>query len=176
MGKSSEYIIDQFKAYLDEMGNSPLKTYIEKRVLDQIIWYDQKSVEKQTRFKKLTIVNIILNAIIPIVVLFSDYGILVKALVTGLSSSAGAINAIVALCGFKDLWIQYRSNCELLKSTLHRFFLKSGEFRHIADDQSALMDALVASCEEYFTKEFQSWVVVTNGDRKTEDYKKNSVN
>ena len=176
MGKSSEYIIDQFKPYLDEMENSPLKTYIEKRVLDQIIWYDQKSVEKQTRFKKLTIVNIILNAIIPIVVLFSDYGILVKALVTGLSSSAGAINAIVALCEFKDLWIQYRSNCELLKSTLHRFFLKSGEFRHIADDQSALMDALVASCEEYFTKEFQSWVVVTNGDRKTEDYKKNSVN
>lgn len=176
MGKSSEYIIDQFKPYLNEMENSPLKTYIEKRVLDQIIWYDQKSVEKQTRFKKLTIVNIILNAIIPIVVLFSDYGILVKALVTGLSSSAGAINAIVALCEFKDLWIQYRSNCELLKSTLHRFFLKSGEFRHIADDQSALMDALVASCEEYFTKEFQSWVVVTNGDRKTEDYKKNSVN
>ena len=172
MGKSSEYIIDQFKPYLDEMENSPLKTYIEKRVLDQIIWYDQKSVEKQTRFKKLTIVNIILNAIIPIVVLFSDYGILVKALVTGLSSSAGAINAIVALCEFKDLWIQYRSNCELLKSTLHRFFLKSGEFRHIADDQSALMDALVAS----FTKDFQSWVVVTNGDRKTEDYKKNSVN
>ena len=176
MGKSNDYIIKQFEPYLDEMENSPLKTYIEKRVLDQIIWYDQKSVEKQTRFKKLTIVNIILNAIIPIVVLFSDYGILVKALVTGLSSSAGAINAIVALCEFKDLWIQYRSNCELLKSTLHRFFLKSGEFRHIADDQSALMDALVASCEEYFTKEFQSWVVVTNGDRKTEDYQKNSVN
>lgn len=176
MGKSNDYIIKQFEPYLDEMENSPLKTYIEKRVLDQIIWYDQKSVEKQTRFKKLTIVNIILNAIIPIVVLFSDYGILIKALVTGLSSSAGAINAIVALCEFKDLWIQYRSNCELLKSTLHRFFLKSGEFRHIADDQSALMDALVASCEEYFTKEFQSWVVVTNGDRKTEDYQKNSVN
>lgn len=176
MGKSNDYIIKQFEPYLDEMENSPLKTYIEKRVLDQIIWYDQKSVEKQTRFKKLTIVNIILNAIIPIVVLFSDYSILVKALVTGLSSSAGAINAIVALCEFKDLWIQYRSNCELLKSTLHRFFLKSGEFRHIADDQSALMDALVASCEEYFTKEFQSWVVVTNGDRKTEDYQKNSVN
>ena len=176
MGKSNDYIIKQFEPYLDEMENSPLKTYIEKRVLDQIIWYDQKSVEKQTRFKKLTIVNIILNAIIPIVVLFSDYGILVKALVPGFSSSAGAINAIVALCEFKDLWIQYRSNCELLKSTLHRFFLKSGEFRHIADDQSALMDALVASCEEYFTKEFQSWVVVTNGDRKTEDYQKNSVN
>ena len=176
MGKSNDYIIKQFEPYLDEMENSPLKTYIEKRVLDQIIWYDQKSVEKQTRFKKLTIVNITLNAIIPIVVLFSDYGILIKALVTGLSSSAGAINAIIALCEFKDLWIQYRSNCELLKSTLHRFFLKSGEFRHIADDQSALMDALVASCEEYFTKEFQSWVVVTNGDRKTEDYQKNSVN
>lgn len=167
MGKSNDYIIKQFKPYLDEMENSPLKTYIEERVIDQIVWYDQKSAEKQTRFKQLTGANIILNAIIPIVVLLSDYGVFVKLLVTGLSSSAGAINAIVALCGYKDLWIQYRSNCELLKSTLHRFFLKAGEFRHIADDQSALMDALVVSCEEYFTKEFQTWVVVTNGDRQT---------
>lgn len=165
MEKSNDYIRKQFKLYLDEMENSPLKTYIEERIIDQIVWYDQKSSEKQTRFKQLTVANIILNAIIPIVVLLSDYGVFVKLLVTGLSSSAGAINAIVALCGYKDLWIQYRSNCELLKSTLHRFFLKSGEFRHIADDESALMDALVVSCEEYFTKEFQTWVVVTNGDQ-----------
>lgn len=167
MEKSNDYIIKQFKPYLDEMENSPLKIYIEERVIDQIVWYEQKSKEKQTRFKRLTVASIILNAIIPIFVLFSDYSIFIKMLVTGLSSSAGAINAIVALCGYKDLWIQYRSNCELLKSTLHRFFLKTGEFRHIADDQYALMDALVVSCEEYFTKEFQTWVVVTKGDRQT---------
>ena len=165
MEKTNDYIVKQFKPYLDEMENSSLKTYIEERVIDQIVWYDQKSAEKQTYFKRLTVANIILNAVIPIIVLFSKYGVFFKVLVTGLSSAAGAIGAIVSLCGYKDLWIQYRSNCELLKSTLHRFFLKAGEFRHIANDQSALMDALVVSCEEYFTKEFQTWVVVTNGER-----------
>ncbi len=163
----NDYITKQFKPYLDEMEDSPLKTYIEERVIDQIIWYEKKSAEKQTRFKQLTIATIILNAIIPIIVLLSNYGVLVNILVTGLSSSAGAINAIAALYGYKDLWIQYRSNCELLKSTLHRFFLKAGEFQHIADDQAALMDALVVSCEEYLTKEFQTWVVVTNGNMQT---------
>jgi len=165
MENSNDYITKQFNQYLDNMESSPLKTYIVERVIEQIAWYDQKSQKKQTSFKRFTVANIILNAIIPIVVLFSDYGVFVKALVTGLSSSAAAINAIVALCGYKDLWIQYRSNCELLKSILHRFFLKSGEFRHIAEDQSALMDALVVNCEEYFTKEFQTWVVVTSGER-----------
>lgn len=167
MGKSNDYIIKQFQPYLDAMENSPLKTYIEERVIDQIIWYNQKSKKAQTRFKQLTVASIILNAIIPIFVLLSDYSIFFKLLVAGLSSSAGAINAIVALCGYKDLWIRYRSSCELLKSTLYRFFLKTGEFRHSADDQSALMETLAVSCEEYFTKEFQTWVVVTNGDRQS---------
>lgn len=169
MGKSNEYIINQYKPYLDEMDNSPLKTYIKERVLDQIIWYDGKSAEKQQRFKQLTVANIILNAIIPVVVLLSDFGVIVKLLIAGLSASASAITAIVSLCGYKDLWIQYRSNCELLKSTLHCFFLKTGEFRSIANDQLALMDALVNKCEEYCTKEFQVWVNVANGKPKLKD-------
>ena len=168
MEKTSDYITTQFSTYLDEMENTPLKTYIEERVIEQIAWYDQKSAEKQTYFYRLTIANIILNAIIPTVVFLSDYGVFFKFLVTGLSTSAGAINAIVALCGYKELWIQYRSNCELLKSTLHRFFLKAGEFRHVAEDQAALMDALVVSCEGYFTKEFQTWVAVLNRQQKAD--------
>lgn len=167
MKEKNDYIVKQFKPYLDGLEDSPLKTYIEERVIDQIVWYDQKSSEKQTRFKQLTILSIALNAIIPIVVLFTDYSVAAKILVTALSSSAGSINTIITLCGYKDLWIQYRSNCELLKSTLHRFFLRAGEFQRIADDPAALMDALVVNCEEYLTKEFKSWSVVTNGDIQT---------
>lgn len=163
--KNSNDIKKQFDSYLDVMVDSSLKTYIVERVLDQIAWYDKKSAEKQAYFKTLSIVAIILNAIIPVMVLLSDNCVFVKLLIAGLSSSAGVISAIVGLCGYKELWIHYRSNCELLKSTLHRFFLRAGEFRQFADDEFALKDALVASCEQYFTKEFQTWVTVTSEER-----------
>lgn len=155
----------QYQAYLDEMPDSTLKAYIIKRVIGQIEWYDQKSVEKQNLYKRFAIWAIILNAVIPVSVLLSDYGLFFKLLVTALSSVAGVCNAINSLCGYKDLWIQYRSNCELLKSVLHRFFLRAGEFHELANDEQQLLDALVVACEDYITKEFQSWVVVAkSGD------------
>lgn len=163
--KSTNDINKQFDSYLNLMVDSPLKTYIVERVLGQIAWYDKKSADKQARFKSLSIVAIVLNAIIPVMVLLSDDCVFIKILIAGLSSSAGAISAIVVLCGYKELWIHYRSNCELLVSTLHRFFLRVGEFYQFADDESALKDALVANCEKYFTKEFQTWATVTNAER-----------
>lgn len=162
-----DYITKQYQPYLDKMEDTPLKSYIVERIIDQIKWYDKKSTEKQSRYKRLTIASVILNAAIPITVLLSDNNIVIKLLVATLSSASGAITAIIAVCGYKDLWVQYRSNCELLKSTLHRFFLCAGEFRHLKDDDNALLDALVVCCEEYLTKEFQTWVVVTNGENST---------
>ena len=148
---------ESFKPYLDKMESSDLKVYIEHRVLDQIMWYSKKSRENQECFRCFSILAIFLNAAIPIIVLFSDFSVFAKCLVAGLSSFAGAVNAVIALCRYQELWVQYRSNCEALKSVLYRFFLKTGEFKQIADDEAALMDMLVSRCEEYFMKEFQTW-------------------
>jgi hypothetical protein len=104
------------------------------------------------------VTSIILSAFIPIFTLLSDasYGIIIKILITTLSSAITAISAIIALYNYRELWIQYRSNCEILKSVLHRFFTKCGEFNNV--DESKSYEMLVMSCEEYLTKEFQTWV------------------
>lgn len=65
MKEKNDYIVKQFKPYLDGLEDSPLKTYIEERVIDQIVWYDQKSSEKQTRFKQLTT-----HFLLPLMLLF----------------------------------------------------------------------------------------------------------
>ena len=163
--KYTNDIRKQFDSYLSEMNDSHLKSYIVERVIGQIVWYDQKSIEKQRLFMRLSITAIVLNAIIPVMVLLSDECVLVKVLIAGLSSTVGVINSIVALCGYKDLWIHYRSNCELLQSVLHRFFLRAGEFRQVADDETVLKDILATTCEQYFSKEFQTWASVANKDQ-----------
>jgi len=160
--KKDDHVKERFKPYLDKMENSDLKMYIENRVIEQIAWYSRKSREKQKRFKFFSILSIFLNAVIPVFVLFSDFSTLAKYLVTGLSSLAGAINTVMILCRYQDLWVQYRSNCEFLKSVLYRFFLKTGEFKNIAGDEAALMDVLASHCEGYFMKEFQTWGSIVN--------------
>lgn len=152
----------QYQPYLDKMPDSSLKDYIVTRVINQIDWYDRKSINKQKMYKRLSIISIILNGIVPVAVLLSDFGIIVKLIIASLSSAAGTINAVVVLCNYKDLWVQYRLNCETLKSILYRFFLRTGEFVNLTIDNSVLNNKLVSSCEELMTKEFQTWVSSTS--------------
>ena len=152
----------QFQPYLDKMEESTVKEYIVNRILTQIDWYDEKSINKQRMYKRLSAVSIILNGLIPIAVLLSDYGILIKILISALSSTAGILNSIIVLGNYKDLWIQYRSNCEMLKRTLHHYFMYSGEFAELGDDSLARQRQLANICESFMAQEFQEWVSSTN--------------
>lgn len=147
-----------FMPYLNIMADGPPKIYIVERVIDQIEWYDKKGSHNQTRYKRLSCASIILSALIPIFTLLTDgsFSLLIKVIITALSSSITAISAIVSLHHFQELWVQYRSNCEILKSTLHRYFTKTGEFKECEENKA--FNLLVMSCEEYMIKEFQTWV------------------
>lgn len=158
MGNKNETDIRiQFQPYLQKIPDTHIKIYIQNRVIEQIYWYDTKSVEKQQRFKQLSIITVLLNAIIPVITFLSEYGITIRILIVSISSAAVAINAVLSLCSYKELWVQYRSSCELLKSILYRYFNRSGEFRLMANKPEQCAQMLVTLCEEYITKEFQSW-------------------
>lgn len=137
----------QYKEAKDEIAN----LYIQNRLLVQINWYDKKSSQMQIKYKRLSITAIIITALIPIATLLlnvSSISFFIQILIALLSSVASIISSILALCKYKELWIQYRSNCELLKSVLHRFYTKSGEFSN-KSDKSAF--------EQHCTKEFDNW-------------------
>lgn len=150
----------RFKTYIenDTQLSCPAKLYIENRILDQIDWYNDKSSKNQKHFKKWMVTSILLSACIPILTLFSDIkcAIRIKVAITAISSAITVISAIISLYHFQDLWVQYRANCEILQSILHRYLTKTGEFRNATEDDA--LNLLVMSCEEYMTKEFQTWV------------------
>lgn len=149
--------ISKFNPYLDSISDSALKIYIKNRVLDQIKWYGDKSECYSAKYKKWTVASITLSALIPILTLLSDmpFSIAIKILITTLSSCTTIISSYLALQKFQELWVRYRSNCEILKSIMHRFFTKSGEFQNLLEEDAK--ELLVRSCEEYMTKEFQTW-------------------
>lgn len=165
MNKEEHYIYQEFKPYLDSCKTFE-KTYIEQRLINQIIWYDNNAIKKQEKYKYLTIVSIILTSIIPILSIFTGYkyGIIATVLISICSTSTSIILSVVNLCEYHKLWVEYRSSCEVLKSILHRYFMKSNEFSSSSD--KANLDLLISSCEEYMIKEFQTWTQLSHEYKK----------
>lgn len=154
--QKEHYIYQEFKPYLDSC-NVFEKNYIEQRLINQIIWYDNSAIKKQEKYKCLTITSIILTSIIPILSLFTGFkcGIIATILITVFSTSSSIILSVVNLCEYHKLWVEYRSTCEILKSILHRYFMKANEFHSSNNEEN--LNLLISLCEEYMTKEFQTW-------------------
>lgn len=149
--------VNEFKYYLENMKDLEMKTYIEERVIRQINWYEKKSNKNQFWYKVLMVISIIMSACIPVLTLMLDLssGIKIRIIISILSSGVTGISAIIALYNYRELWVQYRTNCEILKSVLYRFFTKSGEFKDL--DDTKIYNILISSCENYIIKEFETW-------------------
>lgn len=146
---------DEYK--YDKNNNKTINCYINDRLLSQIAWYDNKSIIYQKRYKTLTILSSVLSAVIPILTLTLDYpfAIVFKFLIAIISAGVSIISSILAINKYKELWVQYRTNCEILKSVLHRYYTHTGEF--FSNDDEENFKNLVVSCEKYLTKEFDAW-------------------
>lgn len=147
-----------------EFDNANINCYIENRLSSQIKWYGAKSVEMQKKYKLFSILTIVLNGLIPVIILLADFGMFVKLLIAIISSTTSVLTSIQILNNYKDLWVQYRTNCELLKSLLHRFYTVSGEFAGgNPDDRFSL---LVELSEKHLTSEFSQWNAAYATDKK----------
>lgn len=148
---------NEFLPYLEVSDDSSIKKYIENRVINQIDWYDKKSTKNRFKYKLLMIISIIISSIIPIIVIFTESFefIVIKAVIAGLSACIAIISSVISINQFRDFWIQYRMNCELLKSILHSFFTSSGEFSNL--DAISSNKFLVSSCEKLMTDEYRVW-------------------
>jgi uncharacterized protein (DUF486 family) len=149
---------DEFAPYMNAMQDGNIKSYICGRVLRQIKWFDKRSLMNQWFYKSAMIISIIISGCIPVITLMLDVpgGIGFKLVIAGLSSCITVISAVCAFCKFSELWIQYRMQCEMLKSILHRFFAEHGPH---GNDPSPFIP-LISKCEEYMKKEAVSWAAL----------------
>lgn len=165
--KKRKYVArDEFGVYIDRMEKGRIRYYVEERVVRQIQWYDKKSSANQASYKKAMVVSIILGALIPVLTLLYDVlpPLAVKIVITLLGTGVAVVSAINALYKYKDLWVQYRTYCEILKSILHRYLTCCGEYKGKKPELAFSM--FVDSCEEYMTKEYQVWATrIPPGDQ-----------
>ena len=94
-----------------------IQEYIEKRVDDQINWYDEKSRKAQKWYKGLQLLEIIIAALIPLLSGYTEHSYI--PLIIGISGAVIAvIEAVTKLNNYHENWIQYRTTCEMLIASL----------------------------------------------------------
>jgi hypothetical protein len=102
--------------------------YIEKRVQDQIDWYNRKGLSNQKTFKWLRLVEIVAAALIPFlsgILINQPALVLIGTVIIGvLGMTVTVIAGMLSLGRYQEHWIEYRTTCESLKKESFLFQTK----------------------------------------------------
>lgn len=131
------------------------KTYLSDRIDDQINWYNKKSKIFQNRFKLLKVIVIIGSVTIPFLVgLIEDGTINLKIAVGIIGVAIAAIEGVLSLYKYQELWLQYRLASEMLQREKLIFLTGSGVYHN---NPNAFKD-FVQRSEAIMSSENQSWL------------------
>jgi hypothetical protein len=141
--------------------------YLEKRVEDQISWYDSKSAWHKKWFIRLKIMEIILALIIPFLTGYiTADNIELKVWVGIIGLAVAIVTGLITLFKLQENWIQYRTVAESLKHEKFLFVTKTGPYKK-ADSFFAFVERF----ESYISKENTQWAsyVLTKHEDQQED-------
>lgn len=130
-----------------------INEYLEKRVDDQINWYDNKSKEAQKWYKSLQTIEIILAAFIPLLSGFASNKCI--AFILGFFGAVIAIiESISKLNKYHENWIQYRTTCEMLRYQKHLFLTGSAPYN---TKDETIENLFVRNVENIISSENNQW-------------------
>jgi Protein of unknown function (DUF4231) len=93
--------------------------YIEKRVQNEIDWYDRKSVSNQKTFRRLWMVEIVAAALIPflsgLLISIPQFQVVGTVIVGALGVTVTINAGILGFGRHREQWLEYRTTCESLK-------------------------------------------------------------
>jgi hypothetical protein len=127
--------------------------YLKDRLDDQIGWYDRKSTQNQSWFKRLQVISIIAAASIPFLSGYITETSIALKIATGLLGLlVAAITAVLGLYKFQENWLEYRTTCESLKHEKYLFLTDTDPY-HVEQP----FQLLVQRVENLISKENTNW-------------------
>jgi hypothetical protein len=125
-----------------------------QRLEDQRKWYSKESGLNQKWNKGLKLVQIVLAAAIPIIVLIDvSY---TKFIVAIFGALIAILEGVQQLYQFHTLWTEYRSTAEHLKHEKYLFLSLSGPYRGLNEEEA--LPLLAERIEEHISKEHAKWI------------------
>ena len=140
---------------IEQVEDYGTKDYIKNRVVPSMQYYSDMSRRYKKQYLRLMTATVLLGALVPVCVVFSDSTNSMKALLISLSVGATAINLYLSLNNSKDLWKVYRSTREALESTLYFYFNHVGVFSD--ERETERNHTLIKQCESELARENNAW-------------------
>lgn len=145
-----------------------IEEYIEKRVNDQIIWYDEKSKNAQKYYKAYQIVEIILATLIPLLAGYSQSYKQITFIIGLFGAVIAIIESITKLYKFHENWIQYRTTCEMLRYQKYLYLTRSAPYN---SKDETVDNVFVRTIENIISAENNQWKLI-NTDTEEANNKK----
>lgn len=121
-----------------------------RRLLDQIDWYDRKSIDNQRWFKRLKGLQLVAAAAVPVVATLA-----VDPVVTGgLGAVILVLEGMQGLNQYQQNWISYRSTCEALRHERYLFEATAGPYAKARRPTRLLAERI----EGLISRENDQWV------------------
>jgi hypothetical protein len=136
--------------------------YMERRVEDQIRWYDKKSQSAQSWFKRIRAAEIVLAAAIPVLATFTDTSVAAQVTIGLLGAGVVVLASFLSLNQYQENWIQYRTSCEALKYEKFLFLTKTEPY-----DSGAPYPLFVDRIESRILQENGAWSLHARSDQPT---------
>jgi hypothetical protein len=136
------------------------KEYIEQRLENQMVWYDQKSMWSQNWHKSLKVGEIGIAASIPfwvgameLVGEASIWSSVFKVIVALLGVLIAIASGVHGIYKFQENWMAYRTTCEMLKHEKYFYETGCGPYRGVTDK----LCLLVQRVEMLISQENTNW-------------------
>ena len=140
---------------IEQVQDEKTKDYILNRVLPNMTYYSHMSKQYKVQYLRLMSATIILGALVPICVLFTESTLSMKILLISLSVGTMAVNMFLSLNNSKELWLNYRNTRESLESILYFYFNNAGVFQD--GEQCDKNRILIERCEKELNSENGTW-------------------
>ena len=136
-----------------QISRMPPEEYIEKRLKDQITWYDSKSSSNKKQLMFFSITEVAFSCSIPFLAGYASESPCVVFSIGLLGLLIAIIASIKSILNLQENWIEYRTTAESLKKEQNLFLTHSEPY----DDTSTAYGTLVHRVETLVSKENTNW-------------------
>lgn len=154
---------EDLSEWIEAVEDPRTKHYLNDRVIKQMDFYSKRSESNKKKYSFWMTLSIINSLLIPVLSIFADVNLFMKAVIAFLGGTTAAIMAYLRLHNYLELWSIYRSHKEYVYSILYSYFTEAGIFRNLAD-QSERDTLLIETCEDCFRLENRQWMAVIRTD------------
>lgn len=149
--------------------------YINERLVAQMNWYDRKSSENKSKYKRIKRTESVIAALIPVVITFgafkivqeNDLGVYLQVIAALAGVALVIMNSFLELDEHYKLWKEYRVTCEMMRHERYMYMTRSEPY-----DEADAFPLLVEKIEAILNSETQRWKQI---DKKSDKQAKNPV-